>query len=236
MFYIIATKSSQVSHKLRPQMNQTSIKTSLNMSTYTYYSHAQTPNNPFMGTYLTAFSDIFLLSELKPVKRTVSYWYNNNKNQMAKSTIARWNVCFMIFLNHITTTIIIIFIVILLSSERHYILPHKGGATYFTSILQTEEDKYPIGHCCSSCSYQTGDCNKQVPNADWTLYASESDLVPISRMSSARTMLSSVSLLAVGGLGYGMWCIIAPGEERRRELIKVILPTSGSNVLTTTKC
>lgn len=138
----------------------------------------------------------------------------------------------MIFLNHMTTTTTttIIFAVILLSSEIHYILPHKRGAICLTSTLQTEEDKYPIGHCCPSCSYQTGECNKQVPNTDWTLYASESDLGPISRMSSVRTMLSSVALLAMGGLGYGMWCIIAPGEERRRELIKVILPTSGSNV------
>ncbi|XP_037337923.1 ubiquinol-cytochrome-c reductase complex assembly factor 3 [Pungitius pungitius] len=39
-------------------------------------------------------------------------------------------------------------------------------------------------------------------------------------MSAMRTILSSGALVAVLGLGYGMWAIISPGEERRRELIK----------------
>ncbi|XP_061836469.1 ubiquinol-cytochrome-c reductase complex assembly factor 3 [Nerophis lumbriciformis] len=39
-------------------------------------------------------------------------------------------------------------------------------------------------------------------------------------MSAMRTVLFSTGLVAVLGLGYGMWSIITPGEERRRELIK----------------
>ncbi|XP_068590401.1 ubiquinol-cytochrome-c reductase complex assembly factor 3 [Cebidichthys violaceus] len=39
-------------------------------------------------------------------------------------------------------------------------------------------------------------------------------------MSAMRTILSSGALVAVMGLGYGMWAIISPGEERRRELLK----------------
>ncbi|KAM6944915.1 ubiquinol-cytochrome-c reductase complex assembly factor 3 [Lycodopsis pacificus] len=39
-------------------------------------------------------------------------------------------------------------------------------------------------------------------------------------MSAMRTMLSSGALVALLGLGYGMWAIISPGEERRRELLK----------------
>ncbi|RVE68688.1 hypothetical protein OJAV_G00095440 [Oryzias javanicus] len=41
-----------------------------------------------------------------------------------------------------------------------------------------------------------------------------------ARMSGMRTVLSSTALLAAMGLGYGMWSIIAPGEERRREMLK----------------
>ncbi|XP_075934303.1 ubiquinol-cytochrome-c reductase complex assembly factor 3 [Anarhichas minor] len=41
-----------------------------------------------------------------------------------------------------------------------------------------------------------------------------------SRMSAMRTILSSGALVALLGLGYGMWAIISPGEERRRELLK----------------
>ncbi|XP_051277500.1 ubiquinol-cytochrome-c reductase complex assembly factor 3 [Dicentrarchus labrax] len=39
-------------------------------------------------------------------------------------------------------------------------------------------------------------------------------------MSSLRTLLTSSALIAVMGLGYGMWSIIAPGEDRRREIIR----------------
>uniref|UniRef100_A0A3Q3WGS4 Ubiquinol-cytochrome-c reductase complex assembly factor 3 n=1 Tax=Mola mola TaxID=94237 RepID=A0A3Q3WGS4_MOLML len=39
-------------------------------------------------------------------------------------------------------------------------------------------------------------------------------------MSSMRTIISSASLAAVAVVGYGMWSLIAPGEDRRRELIK----------------
>ncbi|XP_049434818.1 ubiquinol-cytochrome-c reductase complex assembly factor 3 [Epinephelus fuscoguttatus] len=39
-------------------------------------------------------------------------------------------------------------------------------------------------------------------------------------MSSMRTLLSSGAMVAALGLGYGMWSIISPGEDRRRELVK----------------
>ncbi|KAM6930820.1 ubiquinol-cytochrome-c reductase complex assembly factor 3 [Xenentodon cancila] len=39
-------------------------------------------------------------------------------------------------------------------------------------------------------------------------------------MSGMRLILSSSALIAGLGLGYGMWAIISPGEERRREMIK----------------
>ncbi|XP_070760939.1 ubiquinol-cytochrome-c reductase complex assembly factor 3 [Enoplosus armatus] len=39
-------------------------------------------------------------------------------------------------------------------------------------------------------------------------------------MSSLRTILNSTAMVAVLGIGYGMWSIMAPGEERRKELIK----------------
>ena len=44
----------------------------------------------------------------------------------------------------------------------------------------------------------------------------------LSRMSGLRTILSSTAMVAVLGVGYGMWSIIAPGEDRRKELLKVI--------------
>ncbi|XP_034547881.1 ubiquinol-cytochrome-c reductase complex assembly factor 3 [Notolabrus celidotus] len=37
---------------------------------------------------------------------------------------------------------------------------------------------------------------------------------------SLRTLLSSTALIASVGLGYGMWAMINPGEDRRRELVK----------------
>ncbi|XP_023120551.1 ubiquinol-cytochrome-c reductase complex assembly factor 3 [Amphiprion ocellaris] len=39
-------------------------------------------------------------------------------------------------------------------------------------------------------------------------------------MSSMRTILTSTAMIAVLGVGYGMWSVISPGEERRREMIK----------------
>ncbi|KAG7221347.1 hypothetical protein INR49_017313 [Caranx melampygus] len=39
-------------------------------------------------------------------------------------------------------------------------------------------------------------------------------------MSGLKTVLSSVGVLVVTGVGFGMWSIIAPGEERRKELLK----------------
>ncbi|KAK5870532.1 hypothetical protein PBY51_003473 [Eleginops maclovinus] len=37
---------------------------------------------------------------------------------------------------------------------------------------------------------------------------------------SIRTLLASSGMIAAIGLGYGMWAMISPGEERRREMIK----------------
>ncbi|XP_051541882.1 ubiquinol-cytochrome-c reductase complex assembly factor 3 [Myxocyprinus asiaticus] len=39
-------------------------------------------------------------------------------------------------------------------------------------------------------------------------------------MSGMRTILSSIGLVGVAGIGYGMWAMISPGEERKRELLK----------------
>ncbi|TDH12381.1 hypothetical protein EPR50_G00045910 [Perca flavescens] len=39
-------------------------------------------------------------------------------------------------------------------------------------------------------------------------------------MSGMRTFLSVSGMVAVVGLGFGMWSIMSPGEEQRRELIK----------------
>uniref|UniRef100_A0A3Q0SBV6 Ubiquinol-cytochrome-c reductase complex assembly factor 3 n=1 Tax=Amphilophus citrinellus TaxID=61819 RepID=A0A3Q0SBV6_AMPCI len=39
-------------------------------------------------------------------------------------------------------------------------------------------------------------------------------------MSGMRTMLSFAVLVGGLGVGYGMWSVISPGEERRREKIK----------------
>lgn len=41
-----------------------------------------------------------------------------------------------------------------------------------------------------------------------------------SSMSSLRSLLSGGALIGAVMVGYGMWSLIAPGEERRRELIK----------------
>ncbi|XP_022602360.1 ubiquinol-cytochrome-c reductase complex assembly factor 3 [Seriola lalandi dorsalis] len=39
-------------------------------------------------------------------------------------------------------------------------------------------------------------------------------------MSGIRTILSTVGVVVVMGVGFGMWSLIAPGEDRRRELLK----------------
>lgn len=40
-------------------------------------------------------------------------------------------------------------------------------------------------------------------------------------MSSMRTILTSTALVGAVGIGYGMWSIISPSEERKREILKV---------------
>ncbi|XP_063058895.1 ubiquinol-cytochrome-c reductase complex assembly factor 3 [Engraulis encrasicolus] len=39
-------------------------------------------------------------------------------------------------------------------------------------------------------------------------------------MSSMRTILTSTALVGAVGIGYGMWSIISPSEERKREILK----------------
>ncbi|XP_056148635.1 ubiquinol-cytochrome-c reductase complex assembly factor 3 [Lampris incognitus] len=39
-------------------------------------------------------------------------------------------------------------------------------------------------------------------------------------MSGLRTVLTSTAIVGVLGAGYGMWLVISPGEERRREILK----------------
>ncbi|XP_036381620.1 ubiquinol-cytochrome-c reductase complex assembly factor 3-like [Megalops cyprinoides] len=39
-------------------------------------------------------------------------------------------------------------------------------------------------------------------------------------MSGMRTMLTTGALVGVIGVGYGMWAVISPGEERKREILK----------------
>ncbi|KAK2837079.1 hypothetical protein Q5P01_014291 [Channa striata] len=38
-------------------------------------------------------------------------------------------------------------------------------------------------------------------------------------MSGLRTV-SSAAVVAVLGLGFGMWCVVAPGDDKRRQLVK----------------
>ncbi|KAM4576010.1 ubiquinol-cytochrome-c reductase complex assembly factor 3 [Odontesthes bonariensis] len=37
---------------------------------------------------------------------------------------------------------------------------------------------------------------------------------------SLRTILSSTAVLGAMGIGYGMWTVISPGDDRRKEMIK----------------
>ncbi|CAB1332962.1 unnamed protein product, partial [Coregonus sp. 'balchen'] len=39
-------------------------------------------------------------------------------------------------------------------------------------------------------------------------------------MSGLRTVLISTGFVGVVGIGYGMWSVITPGEERKREMLK----------------
>ncbi|XP_073685689.1 ubiquinol-cytochrome-c reductase complex assembly factor 3 [Garra rufa] len=39
-------------------------------------------------------------------------------------------------------------------------------------------------------------------------------------MSSMRTILASIGVFGLVGMGYGMWAVISPGEERRMEILK----------------
>ncbi|KAL3062276.1 hypothetical protein OYC64_002142 [Pagothenia borchgrevinki] len=51
---------------------------------------------------------------------------------------------------------------------------------------------------------------------------------------SIRTLLASGGMIASIGLGYGMWSIISPGEERRREMLKN-LPEYNSQTMDETR-
>ncbi|KAI9543651.1 hypothetical protein NQZ68_008698 [Dissostichus eleginoides] len=51
---------------------------------------------------------------------------------------------------------------------------------------------------------------------------------------SFRTLLASSGMIAAIGLGYGMWSIISPGEERRREMVKN-LPEYSSQTMDETR-
>ncbi|XP_076130142.1 ubiquinol-cytochrome-c reductase complex assembly factor 3 [Alosa pseudoharengus] len=39
-------------------------------------------------------------------------------------------------------------------------------------------------------------------------------------MSSMRTILTSTALVGALGIGYAMWSVISPSEERKREILK----------------
>lgn len=41
-------------------------------------------------------------------------------------------------------------------------------------------------------------------------------------MSGMRTALASIGVFGLFGVGYGMWAIIAPGEDRKKEILKVL--------------
>ncbi|XP_033974468.1 ubiquinol-cytochrome-c reductase complex assembly factor 3 [Trematomus bernacchii] len=51
---------------------------------------------------------------------------------------------------------------------------------------------------------------------------------------SIRTLLASGGMIASIGLGYGMWSIISPGEDRRREMLKN-LPEYNSQTMDETR-
>uniref|UniRef100_A0A671PTW1 Ubiquinol-cytochrome-c reductase complex assembly factor 3 n=2 Tax=Sinocyclocheilus anshuiensis TaxID=1608454 RepID=A0A671PTW1_9TELE len=35
-----------------------------------------------------------------------------------------------------------------------------------------------------------------------------------------RTLLASIGVVGLVGMGYGMWAVMSPGEERKREILK----------------
>ncbi|XP_054593760.1 ubiquinol-cytochrome-c reductase complex assembly factor 3 [Nothobranchius furzeri] len=39
-------------------------------------------------------------------------------------------------------------------------------------------------------------------------------------MSGMRTVLTSTAVVTCVGIGFGMWSLMSPGEERKRELLK----------------
>ncbi|XP_016381509.1 ubiquinol-cytochrome-c reductase complex assembly factor 3 [Sinocyclocheilus rhinocerous] len=39
-------------------------------------------------------------------------------------------------------------------------------------------------------------------------------------MSRMRTLLASIGVVGLVAMGYGMWAVISPGEERKREILK----------------
>ncbi|XP_016358622.1 ubiquinol-cytochrome-c reductase complex assembly factor 3-like [Sinocyclocheilus anshuiensis] len=39
-------------------------------------------------------------------------------------------------------------------------------------------------------------------------------------MSRMRTLLASIGVVGLVGMGYGMWAVMSPGEERKREILK----------------
>ncbi|KAL2095264.1 hypothetical protein ACEWY4_009983 [Coilia grayii] len=39
-------------------------------------------------------------------------------------------------------------------------------------------------------------------------------------MSGMRTILMSTALVGAVGIGYGMWAVISPSEERKKEILK----------------
>lgn len=41
-------------------------------------------------------------------------------------------------------------------------------------------------------------------------------------MSGMRTALASIGVFGLFGVGYGMWAIISPGEDRKKEILKVL--------------
>lgn len=42
----------------------------------------------------------------------------------------------------------------------------------------------------------------------------------VQTMSGMRTALASIGVFGLVGVGYGMWAIISPGEDRKREMLK----------------
>lgn len=76
-----------------------------------------------------------------------------------------------------------------------------------------QENLLPARCCCVTK-------HKPLSARQWT-GTERTGLRPPSSMSSLRSLLSASALAGAVVVGYGMWSIIAPGEERRKELIKV---------------